>query len=92
MEQADAAGCGRLAGSSTIISQTGHGRNACRVAAHPLGRGSKNVLVDEQENLTVLNWDWRLGNARFDISWAITFRWRSSFNDFSAALATEYAY
>lgn len=50
------------------------------------------MLVDAQENLTVLDWDWRIGDARFDIAWAVTLMRCSSFNDFSAAIATEYEY
>lgn len=49
-----------------------------------------NVLVDTTENLWVIDWDWRIGDARFDLAWTCTLMQRSGFDAFSSAVRDEY--
>lgn len=49
-----------------------------------------NVLVDVTGRLVVLDWDWRIGDPRFDLAWAITLMRRSRFDAFAAAVLVEY--
>jgi aminoglycoside phosphotransferase (APT) family kinase protein len=49
------------------------------------------VLVDVTERLTVLDWDWQIGDARFDLAWTLTLMRRSNFHAFSTAIQDEYA-
>lgn len=50
-----------------------------------------NVLVDAAGELVVIDWDWRVGDPRFDLAWAITLMRRSGFAAFAAAVQAEYA-
>jgi aminoglycoside phosphotransferase (APT) family kinase protein len=50
-----------------------------------------NVLVDAAGHLWVLDWDWRIGDARFDLAWVCTLMQRSDFPTFSRAVRDEYA-
>ena len=50
-----------------------------------------NVLVDAAEHLWVIDWDWRIGDARFDLAWTCMLMRRSGFRAFSSAVRDEYA-
>ena len=50
-----------------------------------------NVLVDAAEHLWVVDWDWQIGDARFDLAWTCTLMQRSGFHTFSSAVRAEYA-
>lgn len=50
-----------------------------------------NVLVDAAGDLWVIDWDWQIGDARFDLAWACTLMQRSNFPTFSSAVRDEYA-
>ena len=50
-----------------------------------------NVLVDAAQNLCVIDWDWQIGDARFDLAWTCTLLQRSDFHTFSNAVRDEYA-
>ncbi len=50
-----------------------------------------NVLVDETGQLRVVDWDWQIGDARFDLAWMCTLMQRSDFPAFSRAVRDEYA-
>lgn len=50
-----------------------------------------NVLVDAAERLWVVDWDWRIGDARFDLAWACTLLRRSDLDGFGDAVREEYA-
>jgi Phosphotransferase enzyme family len=50
-----------------------------------------NVLVDPAENLWVIDWDWRIGDARFDVAWTCMLMQRGDFRTFSSAVSKEYA-
>lgn len=50
-----------------------------------------NVLMDTAERPWVIDWDWRIGDARFDLAWTCTLLQRSSFDTFSCAVRDEYA-
>lgn len=50
-----------------------------------------NVLVDSAGRLTVLDWDWRMGDPRFDLAWTCTLMQRSGFDAFAQAVQQEYA-
>ena len=51
-----------------------------------------NVLVDGAEHLWVIDWDWRIGDARFDLAWTCMLMRRSSFHTFSSAVRDEYVH
>ncbi|MFT4166954.1 MAG: phosphotransferase [Microlunatus sp.] len=36
-----------------------------------------NVLIDEEERPWVIDWDWQVGDARFDLAWACMLSYRS---------------
>ena len=50
-----------------------------------------NVLLDAAGRLWVIDWDWRIGDARFDLAWALMLMRRSHFDAFSDAVLAEYA-
>lgn len=50
-----------------------------------------NVLVDAAERLWVIDWDWRIGDARFDLAWTCMLMQRSDCHAFSGAVRDEYA-
>ena len=50
-----------------------------------------NVLVDAAERLVVIDWDWQIGDFRFDLAWTLTLMRRSGFDTFSATVQREYA-
>ncbi|ADB30186.1 aminoglycoside phosphotransferase [Kribbella flavida DSM 17836] len=50
-----------------------------------------NVLVDGGERLWVIDWDWQIGDARFDLAWTCMLMQRSDFRLFSSAVRAEYA-
>jgi aminoglycoside phosphotransferase (APT) family kinase protein len=50
-----------------------------------------NVLVDAAERPWVIDWDWRIGDARFDLAWTCTLMRRSGYLDFGSAVRDEYA-
>ncbi|WP_328291355.1 phosphotransferase family protein [Kineococcus sp. NBC_00420] len=50
-----------------------------------------NVLVDGSGRPTVLDWDWRIGDPRFDLAWTSTLMQRSGFDAFARAVRGEYA-
>jgi aminoglycoside phosphotransferase (APT) family kinase protein len=50
-----------------------------------------NVLVDGFGRLRVLDWDWRVGDPRFDLAWTYTLMQRSGFDAFARAVREEYA-
>ena len=50
-----------------------------------------NVLVDAAERLTVLDWDWQIGDARFDLAWTLMLMRRSNFHAFSTIVHEAYA-
>ncbi|MEZ0493636.1 phosphotransferase family protein [Kineococcus sp. TBRC 1896] len=50
-----------------------------------------NVLVDGSGRLWVLDWDWRIGDPRFDLAWTCTLMQRSGFDAFAQAVRREYA-
>lgn len=50
-----------------------------------------NVLVDANERLVVIDWDWQIGDFRFDLAWALTLMRRSGFDEFSAMVERSYA-
>ena len=50
-----------------------------------------NVLVDDAGRLWVIDWDCRVGDARFDLAWTRTIMQRSGFDAFSDAVRQEYA-
>lgn len=49
-----------------------------------------NVLVDAPEHLWVIDWDWRIGDARFDVAWTCMLMQRSEFSTFGTAFREEY--
>jgi len=49
-----------------------------------------NVLVDDEEHLWVIDWDWQVGDARFDLAWTCTLMERSGFGSFSSDVQDEY--
>jgi aminoglycoside phosphotransferase (APT) family kinase protein len=49
-----------------------------------------NVLVDATDRLNVIDWDWKIGDARFDLAWTLTLMRRSNFDAFSTAVQDEY--
>lgn len=51
-----------------------------------------NVVVDAAERLWVIDWDWRIGDARFDLAWTCMLMRRSGFHTFSSAVRDEYAH
>ncbi len=51
-----------------------------------------NVVVDAAEQLWVVDWDWRIGDARFDLAWTCMLMQRSGFHAFSSAVRDEYAH
>jgi len=50
-----------------------------------------NVVVGAGDQLWVLDWDWRIGDAR-DLAWTCTLMQRSGFHRFSDAVRDEYAH
>jgi aminoglycoside phosphotransferase (APT) family kinase protein len=50
-----------------------------------------NVMVDSAERLWVLDWDWQIGDARFDLAWTCMLMQRSDSPSFSSAVRAEYA-
>lgn len=50
-----------------------------------------NVLATVGGRLVVIDWDWRIGDPRFDLAWAIALMRRSGFDVFAAAVQAEYA-
>lgn len=50
-----------------------------------------NVVVDAAEHLWVVDWDWQIGDARFDLAWTCMLLERSDFHAFSSAVRDEYA-
>ena len=50
-----------------------------------------NVVVDPAEHLWVIDWDWHIGDARFDVAWTTTLMQRSGFQAFSDTVRDEYA-
>ncbi|WP_405063577.1 phosphotransferase family protein [Kribbella sp. NBC_01505] len=50
-----------------------------------------NVLVDSAEHLWVIDWDWQLGDPRFDLAWTCMLMERSDSRSFSSAVRAEYA-
>ena len=50
-----------------------------------------NVLVDADEQLWVIDWDWQIGDPRFDLAWTCTLMQRSGFSSFSRDVKAEYA-
>jgi aminoglycoside phosphotransferase (APT) family kinase protein len=50
-----------------------------------------NVLVDAAAQLWVVDWDWRIGDARFDLAWTRMLMQRSGFHAFSSDIRDEYA-
>ncbi|WP_328291338.1 phosphotransferase family protein [Kineococcus sp. NBC_00420] len=50
-----------------------------------------NVLVDSSGRPWVLDWDWRIGDPRFDLAWTCTLMQRSGFDAFAQAVRQEYA-
>lgn len=50
-----------------------------------------NVLVDTTEKLWIIDWDWQIGDARFDLAWTCMLMRRSNFDAFSSAVRDEYA-
>lgn len=50
-----------------------------------------NVLVDDARHLWVIDWDWRVGDARFDLAWTRTIMQRSGFDAFSDTVRDQYA-
>lgn len=51
-----------------------------------------NVVVDEAERLWVVDWDWSIGDARFDLAWTCTLMRRSGLHTFSSAVRDEYVH
>nr|WP_255480726.1 phosphotransferase [Quadrisphaera sp. RL12-1S] len=49
-----------------------------------------NVLVDDDGEVCVLDWDWRVGDARFDVAWTCALVERSGHGAVSAAVREEY--
>ena len=49
-----------------------------------------NVLVDAEEHLWVIDWDWQVGDPRFDLAWTCTLMERSGFHSFSNDVQDEY--
>lgn len=50
-----------------------------------------NVVVDAADRVWVIDWDWQIGDARFDLAWTRTLMQRSGFGDFGDAVRDEYA-
>lgn len=50
-----------------------------------------NVLIDTAEHLWVIDWNWQIGDARFDLAWTCTLLQRSGFHAFGSAVRDEYA-
>lgn len=50
-----------------------------------------NVLVDQARRAWVIDWDWQVGDPRFDIAWTSTLMRRGGHDAFSAAVEEEYA-
>ena len=49
-----------------------------------------NVLVDADEQLWVIDWDWQIGDPRFDLAWTCMLMERSGFHSFSSDVEDEY--
>ncbi|MEO8392042.1 MAG: phosphotransferase [Chloroflexota bacterium] len=49
-----------------------------------------NVLLDDAGRAVVLDWDWEIADARFDLAWMLTLMQRSGFADFSTAALAAY--
>ncbi len=49
-----------------------------------------NVLVNREGQPVVIDWDWQIGDARFDLAWTLTLLQRSGFADFCVAVQNEY--
>jgi aminoglycoside phosphotransferase (APT) family kinase protein len=49
-----------------------------------------NVVVDGSRKLWVLDWDWEIGDARFDLAWTCTLMERSGFGSFANAVRDKY--
>jgi aminoglycoside phosphotransferase (APT) family kinase protein len=50
-----------------------------------------NVLIDTAERAWVIDWDWQIGDARFDLAWTLMLMRRSGFDAFSTAVHDHYA-
>ena len=44
-----------------------------------------NVVVDAADHLRVVDWDWQVGDARFDLAWTCMLMQRSGFHTFSGS-------
>lgn len=49
-----------------------------------------NVLVDAEEHLWVIDWDWQIGDPRFDLAWTCTLMERGGFGSFSSDVQDEF--
>ena len=50
-----------------------------------------NVLVETTEHCTVIDWDWQIGDFRFDLAWTLTLMRRSGYDAFSQDVRQTYA-
>lgn len=50
-----------------------------------------NVLIESDTQWTVIDWDWTIGDRRFDVAWTLTLMQRSGFDDFCRDVGRAYA-
>jgi aminoglycoside phosphotransferase (APT) family kinase protein len=50
-----------------------------------------NMLIEPDGQWTVIDWDWTIGDRRFDVAWTLTLMQRSGFEDFSRDVGRVYA-